>query len=133
MNSARLFYGRVKHGKVNFRLPMEWAKHVRTHEGLEVEVTLRKIRTQRSLKQNRAYFGLIVSAIADHCGYTKDEAHEALAFKFLRLGEPDALLPTRRSTADLTTKEFTDYQEQVKRFAAEELGLFIPDPEQVDL
>lgn len=133
MNADRLFLGRVKHGKVNFSDPFIWSKHVAAHEGVDVEVTLRKVRRQRSLKQNRAYFGLIVAAIAEHCGYTKDEAHEALAFKFLRQGEPDAPLPTRRSTADLTTKEFEEYQAQVKQFAAEELGLFIPGPGQVDL
>lgn len=133
MHADRLFLGRVKHGKVNFREPMIWAKHVSTHENMDVEVTLRKVRTQRSLKQNRAYFGLIVAAVAEHCGYSKDEAHEALAFKFLRQGEPDAPLPTRKSTADLTTKEFEEYQAQVKQFAAEELGLFIPDPGQVNL
>jgi predicted PhzF superfamily epimerase YddE/YHI9 len=133
VNVTPIFDGRCKDGKVVFRRPLDWAKHVRAHEGLEVEVTLKKLRTQRSLKQNRAYFGIIVAAIADHCGYSKDEAHEALAFKFLRTGEPDALLPTRRSTASLTVQEFAAYQEQVKQFAAEELGLFIPDPGQVEL
>lgn len=129
---TRLFYGRVdKAGKVVFDQPFEWAKHCAGLKNQRIEVTARKQRTQRSLKQNRAYFGLIVSAVAEHCGYTKDEAHEALAFKFLRLGEPDALLPTRRSTADLTTKEFEDYTAQVKQFAAEELGLLIPDPSAV--
>lgn len=133
MTAAAIHYGRVKSGKVNFVAAMAWAREVRSLEGQEVEVTIRKRRTQRSLKQNRAYFGLIVSAIAEHCGYTKDEAHEALAWRFLRLGEPDAPLPTRRSTADLTTKEFENYTAQVKQFAAEELGLFIPDPQAVDL
>jgi hypothetical protein len=113
--------------------PYDYARHKGTLRGKPVEVVLRAKRRQRSLKQNNAYWGLIVPAIAEHCGYTKDEAHEALGFRFLRVGEPDAVLPARRSTADLTVQEFQDYCEAVKVFAAETLGIFIPDPESVEL
>ena len=134
MTAVRIHYGRVdKDGKVSFTSPLAWGREVQALRGKEIEVTIRPRRTQRSPKQNRAYFGLIVEAVAEHCGYTKDEAHEALAWKFLREGELDAMLPTRKSTASLTTKEFEDYTAQVKQFAAEELNLFIPDPEQVSL
>jgi hypothetical protein len=134
MSAVPLFYARVdKADKVIFDSPLSWGREVHRLRGQAVELTIRKRRTQRSLKQNRAYFGLIVEAVADHCGYSKDEAHEALAWRFLREGEPDALLPRRKSTADLSTKEFEDYTARVKQFAAEELGLFIPDPQAVDL
>jgi len=134
MTATRIHYGRVdKSGKVSFASPLGWSRDLQALRGKEVEVTIRQRRTQRSLKQNRAYFGLIVEAVAEHCGYTKDEAHEALAWKFLREGEPDAMLPKRKSTAALSTQEFEDYTAQVKQFAAEELGLFIPDPGQVIL
>lgn len=134
MSATPLFYARIdKTGKVVFDSPLAWARHCQSLKNALVEVTCRKRRTQRSLKQNRAYFGLIIEAIAESCGYTKDEAHEAVAWKFLRVGEPDALLPKRRSTSDLSTKEFEDYCAQVKQFAVEKLGLFIPDPNQVDL
>ena len=89
--------------------------------------------TQRSLKQNAAYWAIVVPAIADYCGYEKDEAHEALKFRFLRKGEPDALLPTTRSTTELTVQEFEDYVRQVRQFAAETLGLDIPEPSEVSL
>ncbi len=134
MKALRLFYGSVdKDGKVRFDAPFTWAKECASLKGKQIEVTIRKRRTLRSLKANRAYFGLIVQAIADHCGYSKQEAHEAIAWKFLQEGEPDAMLPRRRSTADLDDKEFATYTAQVKQFAAEELGLFIPDPGQVAL
>ncbi len=133
MSYVPIFAGRCKDGKVIFARPLDWAKHVKAHEGLAVEVTLKKPRSQRSLKQNRAYFGIIVQAVAEHCGYSKDEAHEALAFKFLRVGEPDALLPTRRSTTSLSTQEFEAYSAQCKQFAAEELGIYVPDPSEIDL
>ena len=129
-----LFYGRVdKNGRMILDNPTSFAQECDRLRDKPIEVTIRKRRTQRTLKQNRAYFGLIIGEIAEHCGYTKDEAHEALAWKFLRQGEPDAMLPKRRSTSDLSTKEFEEYTAQVKQFAAEELGLFIPDPNQVDL
>jgi hypothetical protein len=129
-----IFYGRIdKTGKVQFDNALAWAQHCQSLKGASVEVTCRKQRTQRSLKQNAAYWAIVVPAIADYCGYEKDEAHEALKFRFLRKGEPDALLPTSRSTTELTVQEFEDYVRQVRQFAAETLGLDIPEPSEVSL
>lgn len=134
MSAAPIFSCRIdKSGKVMFDRPLDWARYCQTLKGQFCEVVLRKRRTQRSLKQNRAYFGLIVQSVAEFCGYSVDEAHEALAFKFLRIGEPDALLPTRRSTTSLSTTEFEAYSAQCKQFAAEELGIYVPDPNEVEL
>lgn len=134
MSAVALHYGRVDTaGKVVFDAPAGWLASCGALRGALVEVTIRKRRKQRSLAQNRAYFGFVVEVIAEHCGYTKDEAHEALAWRFLREGEPDAPLPKRRSTASLTDDEFAAYVAQVKQFAAEELGIFIPDAEAVSV
>lgn len=133
MTPTPIFYARVsRESKVVFDDPLAWAHHVGMWRGQPVEVTLRKRRTQRSLQSNRYYFGVVIAAIAEHCGYTKDEAHEAVAWKFLQCGEPDAKLPKRLSTAELSSDAFREYVETVKRFAATELGIYVPDPATVD-
>jgi len=36
-----------------------------------------------------------------------------------------------RSTSSLTTKEMTDYIEQIRTFAITELGVYVPDPNEI--
>lgn len=103
------------------------------HRGKSVEVVVRRLRVRRTSRQNRWYWGCVLALIGEFCGYTADEAHAAMKWLFLRrpadvVGAPD----TVRSTADLTTVEFAEYCEQVRRWAATELGLNIPDPHEVD-
>lgn len=100
--------------------------------GQRVEVTVRKARTQRSNQANRYYWGVVITLIADALGYTPEEAHEAVAFHLLRVHE-DTKLPRRRSTATLSVEDFARYVEDVKRFAASDLGVFIPDANTIDL
>ena len=50
---------------------------------------------------------------------------------FLRVMRGDDLPATTKSTADLSTKEFSDYVDSVKRWASEKLGCYIPDAGEV--
>ena len=81
------------------------------------------------MNQNSYYWTVTVQIISDWTGYTPDEAHEMLKWKFLRreeAGKP----PTVRSTADLTTSEAEDYYEQIRRWAGSE-GVRIPMPNEI--
>lgn len=88
----------------------------------------------RSIQQNRAYFGLTVTAIARQCNSKKDDMHKALAGEFL--GYETVVMPTGkvrtvpRSTKTLTTKQFCDFMEKIQRYAAEN-GIDIPSPNEV--
>jgi hypothetical protein len=62
-------------------------------------------------------------------GYDKDEMHQALKEKFLRIEKVEGL-PSTRSTADLTTLEFMDYIDEIVRWAATQ-GVDIPEPSEV--
>jgi len=84
----------------------------------------------RSLRQNAYYHGVLVKRLAHFCGYEHDEMHEALKWKFLQ--KPEAPIPTVRSTTTLTTKEFKAYNESIKRWAAQEFDLYLPDPNEVE-
>jgi len=103
----------------------------RFKEGQEGLLSIEKLFRQRSIQQNRYYWGCIVDILAEEFGYTKEECHEALKWQFLRKheeGKPD----TVKSTTELSTIEFNEYNDQIKVWASTEYGIVIPDPNQVD-
>ncbi len=120
-------------GTIEFDLPVFFRRHVKSLAPDAVEVIVRKRRTQRSIRQNKYYWKVIIGIVAEELGYTKDEAHEALAWHFLQVQEGDERLPKRRSTTDLTVQEFEAYALQCRVFAAQTLGLDVPEPNEIDL
>jgi hypothetical protein len=68
--------------------------------------------------------------IADHTGAETDEVHAALKVNFCPKRFIGNLVASS-STAKLDTIAFTDYIEKVRRWAAEELSINIPDPGEV--
>lgn len=105
-------------------------------EGKEVIVGISRARANRSLNQNAWYWGVIVELLSEHTGYTPDEMHEALKAKFIpkRLAIQDGNgvikddLVIGGSTTGMNKSEFGEYCESIRRWAAEDLGLDIPDP-----
>jgi len=92
----------------------------------QLEIRIKKYIQKRSNPQNRYYWKIVVNMVADHCGMTPQEAHEGLKWMFLK--ERGEYMPTVKSTAKLTTKEFVDYIEQCVIWAAQFLSVVIPDP-----
>jgi hypothetical protein len=84
--------------------------------------------TVRSVQQNRYYFGVCVDLLAAHTGYTADEMHEALKWKFLIIHR-DGLPDTVPSTANLTKDQFCEYIDKIQQWAARDMGCVIPDPD----
>lgn len=126
-----VFPGRVKYGRLFLDNREKFDAYlVGLGDDIKVEVTVRKWRRQRSHEQNRYYWGVIIDMLGNYFGYEPEEMHEALKFKFLR--KTDGPLETVRSTTDLTTKEFSDYCDGIKRWAASEYQFVIPDPGFVD-
>lgn len=99
-------------------------------EGSEVEITIGKRRKKRSLAQNAYMWGVVYAMIGEAAGYTPEEAHEALKWRFLRVHD-DSPIPTVRSTTELTTVEMEHYLAQCRQLAAELFALYIPDPNEV--
>ena len=122
------FRGKVVAGKLQLYRREEFSDHVKLLEGRLVVLQLTGERKDRSLDQNRWYWGCIVKMLAEHCGYTSEEMHEALKERFLRdrINEKAGLVRIK-SSAELDTKEFSEYCEQCRQLAAE-LGVVIPDP-----
>lgn len=113
---------------------MVFRGYLRSLANKPIEVIVRIRRSQRSQRQQGWYFGCIIPMLAEHCGYTKDEMHELMAMKFLRIEDcPVTGSPRRKRTPKTNTAEFAEYCDQIRIFAASELGLVIPDPEQVEV
>lgn len=94
-------------------------------------VRIEKVRKIRSLNAERYYRGVVLRLIADEMGeIDHDYVHRLLGEKFKpkkKIKWPDGSVTEELlSNADLDSKEFTDYVNQCKQFASNELGVFIP-------
>lgn len=114
-----------------------WRDALKMFTGKRVTVTIELFRRQRTSPQNRYYWRVLVGGIRDQMvsdGWelSKDEVHELMKGKYLvqekfntQTGE---VLQTIGSTAALSTVEFSQYNENVRRWAAETIGLTLPEP-----
>lgn len=101
----------------------------------------------RSDSQNAYLWAVPIKMISEVTGYEADEVHEYLCgqhwgWKDKRVPKtprnPKGIesVPNRSTTRDeqgkrsvLTTTQFSDYVDFIQRFAAQKLGLVIPDPD----
>lgn len=117
--------------------------------GQRLIIRIKKYRKSRSNKQNAYYWGAVISYVTDglvDMGFDRhllsaENVHHMLRDKFLKedLGITDGdhageFVTMVKSTTDLSTTEFMDYIAAIQKYAAEFLGIVIPDPgEQTDL
>lgn len=95
-----------------------------------VSFRLSKRTDQRSLNQNRYYFGVILATISEFTGHDVNDLHciyrdRYLPEKFITLGGRE--VSVRKTTTDLTPKEFSEYCERIIVEAGTELGVAIPE------
>lgn len=95
------------------------------------KVTVARHQNKRSLNQNSLYWKWL-GIIAQETGHEADELHEYFKAKFLPPvfveleGEAEAI---RRSTTKLNTQDMSDYMDKVNAFAASQLGIILPQPD----
>lgn len=99
-------------------------------EGKKVTVEVKKYRKDRSLPQLKYYWSVIIRILSEDLGYEENETHELLKSLFLRRvvelrGKKYVII---RSTSSLSTDEFAEYIEKIKRWASIEAGIFLPEP-----
>jgi hypothetical protein len=125
-----VFHGKMDRGFWTLDRPSRYWEYVNSIGNGRIELIIRKEKTQRSNNQNNYYFGVVCKILGDYFGYTEDEMHEALKIHFLSKGACD--VPTVGSTAKMNTAEFEDYLTKIKRWAASEYGVVIPDPNEIE-
>lgn len=94
----------------------------------------------RSLSQNAYYWSVCVPMVKDglrEMGFdeirTNDQAHGYLREKFLKQyvhnkNNPEEVIELPGTTTELTTVKFMEYIAEIQKWAAEWLGVVIPDP-----
>lgn len=107
----------------------------RLPEGKRYTVEIKLRRQPRSVSQNRLYW-MWVTCIVDETTGDKSlipALHKYLRQCFLGVTEYDILdgrqVTITRSTKELNTKEMSDYLERIQQFAASELGIVLPNPQ----
>ena len=97
-------------------------------EGTILELVVKEIEN-RTQMQNSYYWGQVIGSPSKEGslmsnemfqGYTKQELHEALKEKF-----------DVKSTAGMEQEEFTEYINNIIRWAAEFAGMYIKEPEDI--
>ena len=92
------------------------------------ELTVKRHVKKRSLEQNNLYHQW-VGAIAGETGHSHDEVHEWLKAEYLapRMVEINGKTQQwRPTTTKLTTKEMSEFMDQVYVFGTSQLGLMLP-------
>lgn len=102
--------------------------------GEKVSVSIDNERVTASEQQRRYLFGVVYKVIGDHCGYSTDEVHDAMMklypeFKTKTLKIGGKKIEVRESWTRLSKGDGVGYIEWLLRFAAEELKLYIPRPQ----
>ena len=126
----KIIHGKVKKGAFIPADPTAFRLVFAKLEGKAVEVVVRKKEKHRSGAQNAYYWGIVIDIISGATGFTPQEAHDAMRFKFLT--DMQGELPKVKSTSELTTVEFLDYIALIQQWASEFLDCYIPEPGELD-
>ena len=111
-------------------------------DGTFLRASLKIASKQRSSRQNRYYWGVVIYYISEEIGLEPNDAHLEMKKMFLRDRASEYEIQKKlnkqlpfiitRSTTSLSTLEFIDYIDRVVRWASNFLSIYIPDPNQVE-
>jgi hypothetical protein len=127
-----IFYGQIKEGKIILDTPLKYVTYKAELEGKRVELILRRKKSQRSIEQNKAYWGIIIEILCAHTGYDKEQMHFALKEKFASHLDEKTGLRIVESTAKMDTKRFSKYYEDIQKWSAEFLHCYLPSPNEIE-
>ena len=133
------FLGVVQDGNIRVLDSASFREYLRSLPSeIEIVVRPRISRKDRSNSQLKYYFGVVVRMISEETGYSKDEVHELLKALFLtetltlHTKHGDQTVAAPKSTSSLSTAEMEDYLRQIRMWAAEELELSVPEPNELE-
>jgi len=124
-------FGEVKNGKFHPFDKLSFVKEFAKREGKVIFVTIEERKNSRSLDQNAYYWGVIIELLSEETGMDHEEMHEALKWQFLK--KDVSGIATVKSTASLNTSEMGHYIDNIIRWSAEFLGVYIPPANSIKL
>jgi len=95
------------------------------------DVNIKLHKQTRTCPQNRLYW-MWINAISKDTGNEPNDLHEYFGNKWLpeiSVQMPDGVLHKNQSTTQLNTAEFTAYLDKIQIFASAELGIILPNPD----
>jgi len=132
------FHGHVEGEKLHLYNKGAFREILPAFEGKEISLIIQLRKTARSNSQNRYYWGAVVPLIqhglkeAGYRGVSKDATHKLLKSLFLKdeliNEETGEIMTFEGSTANLSSKQFNEFTDAVAQWAAEQLGINIPEP-----
>lgn len=137
-------YGTIKSGRLHISYRDRFEQSLSLWPDCRVKVIVEKIYNKRSLDANAYYWSVIINEFC--VGFlemtgekiTKEEAHDFLKnkFNYVELTNPSTgeVEHLGKTTTQLTTVQFMEYQNECIRFIAEWFGRTCPEPgEQTEL
>jgi hypothetical protein len=124
--------GRLERGKLRIGVRVKFDQALAKLPDGDYTVIVMQPGDQRSIQQNRRYWGVLIKAFCEHTGYTAYEAHELAKGQFLaqRAGACDHVeaqvighVSIGESTTGLCTACFGLYMEDYEMWMASEFGI----------
>lgn len=127
------FFADVKDGILVYHDMPTLKQYLLSMKGV-VEVIIRRPKKNVSDPQRGYLFGVAYKLIGDHVGMTPEEVHYSEPMTKLRM-DYTRKIPTPKSVSrkGMSTQEFNEYKLAIQMWAADFLGVNIPDPNEVDL
>ena len=151
--SKVILYGTCARGVFTWSHPEYVSQQLEQYHEKEVKVTVETYREKRTLRQNAYYWGVVVplvqkgyrqlgerlslsgadAAITDYLRVmTPEQAHDTLKKDFAYTEMYDdttgKIFTVPKGTRDMNVEDMVEYIEQIQIWAAEFLGVVIPDP-----
>lgn len=126
-----------EHGKLVLESPATFAQSMRQFKPGPVVVTVDRRTDRRSHAANRFLWGVVYAHISEYTGADPEDIHDEMCARFTtrtvsyanpHTGEMVETEVVGR-TSRMSVKEFYEFVEKVRLFAAEFFGLTIPDPD----
>jgi hypothetical protein len=109
-----LFRGKIENGKPKLYQKELFELYLgQFKENDEIKYTISKYSKARSNSQNSYLWGVVYNLLSNETGYTCDEIHDAMKYKFLTISAKPLMIV--RSTASLSTVELEEYTENIRR------------------
>jgi hypothetical protein len=131
----------IRNGQIDFQQydRKRWYQLISEQKDGEYVLSLKKKKKRRSNEQLRYLWGVVYKMISDETGLSQEDVHESMKMQYLcglktfvtKTGKTMSLVAPRSLSdiGDVTTGEMGKYIEDCRQWAAEFLGIIIPNSE----
>jgi len=124
------FNAKVTNNKIILNDRTIFDEEIKKLNGKDIQIDIGAIKSDRSDRQNKYYWAVVVDTLSNELGYTPKEMHEILKYYFLskEMDFKGDKFMIGASTTDLNTKEMETFLDKVRQWASIDLHIFIPLP-----